>query len=63
MNKVVKKFPSFEAAQVDDDAVYKSMSISDKINEFLELLSFQDGPDETKQRLERVCRIIKQERR
>jgi hypothetical protein len=58
MEKEARVFHSFAEAAKADDAYYRSLSPEQRLEILFDLVKSQQT-DETEQRLERVCRIIK----
>ena len=58
MEKVARKFRSFAEADKADREYYLSLTPEQRLDILGDLIALAN-PNETKQRLERVCRIIK----
>lgn len=58
MEKVARKFHSFAEADKADIEFYQSLKPEQRLDILGELIALAQ-PDETKQRLKRVCRVIK----
>ena len=58
VEKVARKFRSFAEADKADREFYQSLTPEQRLDILGELISLAN-PDETNQRLERVCRVIK----
>ncbi|HTA29047.1 MAG TPA: hypothetical protein VK731_01105 [Candidatus Cybelea sp.] len=58
MEKEARVFHSFAEAGQAEDKYYRSLTPEQRLELLLDLVKAQQ-PDETEQRLERVCRIIK----
>ena len=58
MEKTARIFHSFAAADEAEAAYYRSLKPEQRLAILFDLVQSQN-PDETEQRLERVCRIIK----
>ena len=58
MEKVARKFRSFAEADKADREFYQSLLPEQRLEMLCELIA-TSYPDEIKQRLERVCRVIK----
>jgi hypothetical protein len=58
VEKVIRIFRSFAEADKADFEYYQSLTPEQRLDILGELISLAQ-PDETKQRLKRVCRVIK----
>lgn len=58
MEKIARKFATFEEADAADRAYYRSLTPAERIEIMLDLI-YPEGGDEASARLERVYRIVK----
>ena len=66
MQRVVNRFQSWKRSEEADRAYYRSLTPEQRLDILLELIArYRDGldEDEAAQRLERVCRVTKLDRR
>jgi hypothetical protein len=62
MIPVVQNFSSHQDAEAANDAYYRSLTPQQRLNILLDLIASQRSPDESANRLARVCRIVKRTR-
>jgi hypothetical protein len=58
MDRTVRKFKSFEAAEAAEDEYYASLTPEQRLALVFEIVA-QAHPHELEQRSERVCRVVK----
>lgn len=58
MEKVIRRYESFQAAHEADVAYYRSLTSTERMNILLELVNQDHKNHETECRLERVYRIV-----
>ena len=64
MERVAKKFSSFEEQQKADREYYRSLTPQQRLDILLEMIvTYRDGLDEAERRFKRVCRVVKRPRR
>jgi hypothetical protein len=60
MDRVVRRFSSFEEAEAAERTYYRSLTPNERIAILLELIaSVTEALPEAEQRLERVCRVTR----
>jgi hypothetical protein len=63
MEKVIRRFKTREEADAADREVWRRMTPGERIRILLEMLYPEESKDESSQRLERVARVVRIQRR
>ncbi len=63
MEKIVRRFKTREEAEAADREYWRLMTPEDRIRILLEMLNPEGATDESRQRLKRVARVVRIQRR
>ena len=58
MEKVVRKFASFEEAEKADREYYRSLTPAERLAIMIDMI-YPEGSDAANSRMEKVCRIVR----